>query len=52
LAGAFHTFFEACPVLKAEPGAPRDTRLALCRVTARTLRTGLGLLGIEVPERM
>ena len=52
LAGAFHTFFEACPVLKAEEGTPRETRLALCRVTARTLRTGLGLLGIEVPERM
>ena len=52
LAGAFHTFFEACPVLKAEEGTRRDTRLALCRVTARTLRTGLGLLGIEVPERM
>ena len=52
LAGAFHTFFEACPVLKADEGTQRETRLALCRVTARTLRTGLGLLGIEVPERM
>ena len=52
LAGAFHTFFEACPVLKAEEGTQRETRLALCRVTARTLRTGLGLLGVEVPERM
>ena len=52
LAGAFHTFFEACPVLKADEGTQRETRLALCRVTARILRTGLGLLGIEVPERM
>lgn len=51
LAGVFHTFFEACPVLKAE-GAARETRLALCRVTARTLRVGLDLLGIEVPDRM
>ena len=51
LAGAFHTFFEACPVLKAE-GVQRETRLTLCRVTARTLRTGLALLGIAVPERM
>ena len=52
LAGTFHTFFEACPVLKADAGAPRETRLTLCRVTARVLRVGLGLLGIEAPERM
>ena len=48
----FHTFYEACPVLKADEGSQRETRLTLCRVTARTLRVGLGLLGIEVPERM
>ena len=30
----------------------RETRLALCATTARTLHRGLGLLGIEVPERM
>ena len=52
LAGTFHAFFEACPVLKADPGSQRETRLTLCRVTMRTLRAGLGLLGIEVPERM
>ena len=52
LAGTFHAFFEACPVLKAGEGTMRDTRLTLCRVTMRTLRTGLGLLGIDVPERM
>ena len=52
LAGTFHAFFEACPVLKADAGSPRETRLTLCRVTMRTLRVGLGLLGIEVPERM
>ncbi len=52
LAGTFHAFFEACPVLKAEEGSQRETRLALCRVTMRALRLGLGLLGIEVPERM
>lgn len=52
LAGTVHSFFEACPVLKAEPGGQRETRLTLCRVTMRTLRVGLGLLGIEAPERM
>ena len=51
LARAFHSFFEACPVLKAE-GAARDSRLALCEATARVLRKGMGLLGIEAPERM
>jgi arginyl-tRNA synthetase len=51
LASSFHSFFEACPVLKSE-GQTRASRLALCELTARTLQTGLGLLGIEVPERM
>ncbi len=51
LASTFHSFFEACPVLKAD--APtRASRLTLCDATARTLRQGLALLGIEVPERM
>ena len=52
LAGDFHGFFEACPVLKAATGSQRETRLALCNVTARVLRRGLALLGIEAPERM
>ncbi len=51
LADAFHGFYEACPVLKsAEPA--RATRLALCDLTARILRHGLSLLGIDAPERM
>ena len=51
LASTFHGFFEACPVLKSE-GATRVSRLALCEASSRTLRQGLGLLGIEAPERM
>ena len=51
LANTFHGFYEACPVLKSE-GATRESRLALCELTARVLREGLGLLGIRVPERM
>lgn len=51
VARAFHSYFEACPVLKAE-GQVRYTRLTLCHVTAQTLTTGLKLLGIPVPERM
>ncbi|MDB6135094.1 MAG: arginyl-tRNA synthetase [Verrucomicrobiales bacterium] len=51
LAQAFHSFFEACPVLRAE-GQVRATRLALCEATSRVLRTGLNLMGIRVTERM
>jgi arginyl-tRNA synthetase len=51
VARAFHSYFEACPVLKAE-GITRHSRLTLCHVTAQTLATGLKLLGIPVPERM
>ncbi len=51
LANSFHAFYEACPVLKSEEPA-RSSRLALCRLTAKTLQRGLALLGIEVPERM
>jgi arginyl-tRNA synthetase len=51
LASTFHSFFESCPVLKADD-AVRASRLTLCETTARTLRQGLALLGIEAPERM
>jgi arginyl-tRNA synthetase len=51
LATTYHAFYEACPVLRAE-GAVRETRLALCEATSRVLKQGLGLLGIQVTERM
>lgn len=51
LARAFHSFYEACPVLKSEEPA-RGSRLALCELTSRVLSKGLDLLGIRVPERM
>jgi arginyl-tRNA synthetase len=51
VANAFHAFYEACPVIKADEPA-RGTRLALCELTARTLKCGLDLLGIAVPEKM
>jgi arginyl-tRNA synthetase len=38
-------------VLKAE-GQSLPSRLALCRLTADTLKAGLGLLGIATLERM
>ena len=51
LANAFHSFYEACPVLKSEEPA-RSSRLALCELTSRVLRNGLDLLGIKVPHKM
>ena len=52
LAQTFTAFYEACPVLKDGYEATRESRLALCDLTARVLQQGLALLGIEAPERM
>jgi arginyl-tRNA synthetase len=52
LAGKFTSFYENCPVLKAEDAAMRDSRLALCALTARVLKQGLDVLGIETVEQM
>ncbi len=52
LASKYASFFENCPVLKAETDALRTSRLVLCDLTARTLQRGLNLLGIETVERM
>ncbi|PYK32255.1 MAG: arginine--tRNA ligase [Verrucomicrobia bacterium] len=51
LANSFHSFYEACPVLKSEEPL-RGSRLALCDLTGRVLQRGLDLLGIQVPEKM
>lgn len=51
VARAFMAFYEACPILRAE-GAAKESRLALAALTARELRRGLGLLGIDVVPRM
>jgi arginyl-tRNA synthetase len=51
LSQVFNRFYDQVPVRKADPGA-RGSRLALCRLTAETLKLGLGLLGIPTLERM
>jgi arginyl-tRNA synthetase len=51
LAAKYHVFYEQCPVLTAE-GETKASRLLLCDLFSRTIKTGLMLLGIEVPERM
>ncbi|MFZ9973846.1 MAG: arginine--tRNA ligase, partial [Vulcanococcus sp.] len=51
LSQVFNRFYDQVPVLKADEPS-RASRLALCRLTANTLKLGLGLLGIPTLERM
>lgn len=51
LAVRFMSFFENCPVLKSEEPV-RSSRLTLCELTARVLKQGLNVLGIETLEQM
>ncbi|WP_369215752.1 arginine--tRNA ligase [Streptomyces flavofungini] len=52
LASLYTTFYDQCPVLKAETPAEVENRLFLCDITARTLHQGMALLGIRTPERL
>ncbi|MFP4106295.1 MAG: arginine--tRNA ligase [Phycisphaerae bacterium] len=52
LATAFMSFYESCPVLKAESEEIRRSRLMLAKLTADVIRTGLDLLGIRTIEQM
>jgi arginyl-tRNA synthetase len=53
IAKAFSGFYTNCPILFAEnPPAVRKSRLALCVATARAIRQGLFLMGIQAPEEM
>jgi arginyl-tRNA synthetase len=52
VASLFTTFYEECPVLKAETESLRVSRLALCALTLDVLTKGLDLLGVPVPDRM
>jgi arginyl-tRNA synthetase len=51
-ANRFSTFFEGCPVLKAETHEIRNSRLKLADLTARIISRGLDLLGIRTIEQM
>ncbi|MDP7008045.1 MAG: arginine--tRNA ligase [Phycisphaerales bacterium] len=52
LTDAFSSFYQACPVLRVEDEQVRGSRLRLSDITRRVLIDGLGLLGIEVPQKM
>ncbi len=52
LAGQFSSFYEACPVLNATDESIKQSRLKLAALTAKTIKQGLALLGIDTLERM
>ncbi|MUK37894.1 arginine--tRNA ligase [Aliivibrio fischeri] len=52
LAGQFSSFYEACPILNNEDDVVKQSRLKLAALTAKTIKQGLELLGIETLERM
>lgn len=52
LASVFSSFYEKCPVLRADSEQQKASRLVLCKLTANTLKRGLELLGIDVLDRM
>ncbi|MFI1075005.1 arginine--tRNA ligase [Streptomyces puniciscabiei] len=52
LASLYTSFYDKCPVLKAETPQQVENRLFLCDITARTLHQGMALLGIRTPEKL
>ncbi|MCH5326346.1 MAG: arginine--tRNA ligase [Duncaniella sp.] len=52
LVKTYNQFYHDCSILKEEDAAKRSLRLELSRQTAKVVKTGMGLLGIDVPERM
>nr|WP_216610418.1 arginine--tRNA ligase [Vibrio coralliilyticus] len=52
LAGQFSSFYEACPILNTEDESVKQSRLKLAALTAKTIKQGLSLLGIDTLERM
>lgn len=52
LAGLFSSFYEACPILVVEDNSVKQSRLKLAALTAKTIKQGLSLLGIDTLERM
>ena len=48
----YNQFYHDCSILREEDAAVCSLRLAISDAVARTVRTGMDLLGIRVPERM
>lgn len=52
LAKSYHRFYHERSILRAESEAARAFRLQLSLAVAHTLKSGMDLLGIEMPDRM
>jgi len=52
LAKTFNTFYNQLSIGNAESAEKKILRLQLSALTAQILKTGMSLLGIQVPERM
>jgi arginyl-tRNA synthetase len=52
LSDKFNTFYNALPVIKAEPAELSDARLGLVDAVRITLRNALNLIGVYAPEKM
>lgn len=52
LAKEYNQFYHDYPILKEENPEALKLRLLISKVVARTLKTAVGLLGMEMPERM
>ena len=52
LAKEYNQFYHDCSILKEEDSNVRSFRLALSKLTAKVIKTGSALMGIQVPERM
>lgn len=53
LAQAFSRFYTNCPILVDEtPAEVRASRLSLAKATLEQLEHGLGIIGLDVPDRM
>ena len=52
LTKVFNQFYHDYSILNEEDEQKKQTRLVIARNVAKILKNGMGLLGIEVPERM
>ena len=52
LTQVFFQFYDQCPVLNLDDASLEKSRLQLCDLTARTIKTGLSLLGIQIVDKM
>ncbi len=48
----YNHFYQFCQIIKEPDSAKRDFRLALSRFIANHIEDGMGLLGIDIPDRM